>query len=166
MSAASSRNPAIVPQSASGLTHSPGSLLLSPSGHDRLGAPQGSVRPSEGFFEPDGLEYVQGPESLSAKSVGPEGLDEVDAQAAGAWEDVEERLLRVRCPSGAGLRLGPGDRFETLEILPVGTLLTAPPAPAWAQVPGWICVETEMFHGQTVRGWVEDSLVEDADGAV
>lgn len=163
MSAASSRNPAIVPQSASGLTHSPGSLLLSPSGHDRLGAPQGSVRPSEGFFEPDGLEHVQGPESLCAKSVGPEALDEVDARAAGAWEDVEERFLRVRCPSGAGLRLGPGDRFETLELLPVGTLLTAPPVPAWAQVTGWICVEAEMFHGQTVRGWVEDSLVEETE---
>ena len=88
---------------------------------------------------------------------------DVDRRAAGRWEDVEEWFLRVRCPSGAGLRLGPGDRFETLELLPAGTLLTAPPVPAWARVPGWICVSVEMFHGRSVRGWVEDSLVEEAE---
>ncbi len=126
-------------------------------------AGEGPVRSSEGFFEPDGLEHVSGSESLSAKSVGAEGLDEVDVRAAGRWEDVEERVLRVRCPSGAGLRLGPGNRFAEQWHLPLGCTVTAPPAPDWAKVPGWLCVEAEAFHGQVTRGWVEESLVEEAE---
>ena len=73
----------------------------------------------------------------------------------------QERILLVHCPFGAALRLGPGDNFEPRQILPDGMTVRALPVPSYAAVPGWICVEAELFHGQVCHGWIDVALVED-----
>lgn len=99
-------------------------------------------------------------ENVTTANVEPDGVDEA---AAGEWEDVEERLLCVKYPNGIYLRIGPGTNFAPLQVLPNGTTVTALPLPEYARVPGWLCVAVEMFHGQTVHGWVNASLVEEIE---
>ena len=128
-------------------------------------------------------EDVRPQESRGGAESGPEGLLPLREASGGAesdvvddaafreaslyadreWAELSERLLRVRCPSGARLLMGPGDFFPVLEELPLDTVVTAPPRPPRASAPGWVWVEAEMFHGQGVRGFIEESLLEEID---
>lgn len=97
--------------------------------------------------------------------------DEVDTAAAGSWDDLETggeepRLMRVAYKQGIYLRIGPGKNFAHRRVLPFGTVVLPALVPDYAKVPGWLCVGVENEGGTFTYGWVDETLVEAADGAV